>query len=204
MANNASVNVIPYLFNKSRKRAKYVIGGEPYTAKSTLKKFPRLVGILQPSGRIKMKSVEDKFRRWFKSGRIEKDAFRIDAPEFREIDSALTKTFRNYICDDPIMGNYDVPSLFDFLDEEIKKTMRENLRTKAYLNLRARMKKLNDGEEDTHTFYSGEFEILPGTDLEDTIHKMREKVIERLEKMESAVGSGWALEKDPKRETSLC
>ena len=189
------MNVSAYLFDQSRKRGRYVIGGKHYTAKSALKKFPRLIGLLQPSGRIKTKSVEDKFRRWIKSGKFKSSDFEVDAPQFLEVNSALDKTFRDYICDDPIIGNYDVPSLFDFLDENIKKTMRENLGTKVYLNLRARMKKLNDGEEDTHTFYSGEFEILPGTDLEDTIRKMREKVIELLEKMEAAVGSGWALVK---------
>ena len=70
MANNVSANAVTYLFDQSRKRTRYVIGGEPHTAKSALKKFPRLIGVLQPSGRIKMKSIEAKFRRWFKSGRF--------------------------------------------------------------------------------------------------------------------------------------
>ena len=94
MANKVCATLSPYLFNQSRKRARYVIGGTPHTAKSALKKFPRLIGVLQPSGRIKMKSVEDKFRRCFKSGKFEKDAFRIDAPEFREHKVEINGTFR--------------------------------------------------------------------------------------------------------------
>ena len=195
MMNKVSATVSPYLFHQSRKRAKYVIGGEPYTAKSALKKFPRLVGLLQPSGRIKRKSVEDKFRRFFRKGKLKKDDFSINAPEFREHKVGINGTFRDYICDDPIIGSYDVPALFDFLAEEIKKTMRENLGTKVYLNLRAQMRKLNDGKQETHTFYSGEFKILrdatPG-DIEEVIQRMEAKISELLEKMEMAVGSGWA------------
>ena len=54
------------------------------------------------------------------------------------------------------------------------------------------MKKLSDGKEETHT-YSGEYEIFPGTDLDDVISRMREIVAERLSKMEEAIGSGWVL-----------
>ena len=190
-----NVSASPYLFDQSRKRARYVIGGEPHTAKSALKKFPRLVGLLQPSGRIKTKSVEDKFRRWIKSGKFKSSDFSIDAPEFREHKVGINGTFCDYICDDPIIGSYDVPALFDFLGEEIKKTMRENLGTKVYLNLRARIRKLNDGKEETHTFYSGEFKVLRGAtpgDIEEVIRKMEAKISELLEKMEMAVGSGWA------------
>ena len=195
MANNESANAIPYLFDQFRKRGKYVIGGTPHTAKTALKKFPRLIGLFEPSGRIETKSVEDKFRRWFRSGRFKSSDFEVDAPLFLEVNSALAKTFRNYICDDPIIGNYDTHHFSISSKKNIKKMMRENLGTKAYLNLHTLMKKLNDGEEDTQKFYSGEYEILPGTDLEDTIHKIRKKVIERLEKMETAAGSGWALVK---------
>ena len=55
--------------------------------------------------------------------------------------------------------------------------MRENSGTKVYLNLVARMKK------------------LPGTDFDDVIEKMRKKISENFEKLETAVGSGWALVK---------
>ena len=55
------------------------------------------------------------------------------------------------------------------------------------------MRKISDGKEATHTFYSGEFEILQGTDLDIVIHEMRETISERLMKMEAAVGSGWVL-----------
>ena len=37
-----------------------------------MEKFPRLVGLLQPNGRIKRKSVEDKFRRFFRKGKFKK------------------------------------------------------------------------------------------------------------------------------------
>ena len=53
------------------------------------------------------------------------------------------------------------------------------------------MRKTSDAKEATHTFYSGEFEILPGTDLDDVLLRMRETISERLSKMEAAVGSGW-------------
>ena len=97
MANNEkNAREIPYLFNKSRKRARYVIGGEPHTAKSALKKFPNLIGLLQPRGRIKRKSVEDKFRRWFKNGKFKKEDFQVDAPLFLESNRALDGTFREF------------------------------------------------------------------------------------------------------------
>ena len=131
MANNESVKsatVIPYLFYNSgtRKPSKYFIGGESHTAKSALKKFPRLIGLLQPKGRIKRKSVEDKFRRWFKKGNFKKEDFSVDAPPFVESNRALDGTFREFTCDDPIIGNYDLPSVFDFMHRNIKKMMREN------------------------------------------------------------------------------
>ena len=194
MADNENASEIPYLFySGTRKPAKYFIGGKPHTAKSALEKFPRLIGILQPGKRIKRKSVEDKFRRWFRKGKFKNEDFEISALEFLESKRALDGTFKEFTCDDPIIGNYDLPSVFDFLAENIKKTMRENSRTKVYLNLVASMKKLNNETEDTHTFYSGEFEIFPGTDFDDVIEKMRKKISENSEKLETAVGSGWTL-----------
>ena len=192
---NESASEIPYLFYKSgsRKPAKYFVDGKPYTAKSALEKFPRLIGLLQPNGRIKRKSVEDKFRRYFRKGKFKDEDFNVEAPEFLESKRALDGAFREFICDDPMIGGYDLPSVFNLLAENIKKTMRENTGTKVYLNLVARMRMLNDGREDTHTFYSGEFEIFPGTDLDDVIEKMKKNIFEKFEKMETAVGSGWAL-----------
>ena len=199
MADNESVknkSASVYLFYKSgtRKPAKYFVNGKPYTAKSALEKFPRLFGILQPGGkRIKRKSVEDKFRRWFRKGKFKNEDFRVDAPEFLESNRALDGTFKEFTCDDPMIGGYDLPSLFDLMRHNIKKMMRENSGTKVYLNLVARMKKLNDETEDSHTFYSGEFEIFPGTDLDTVIEEMFKNISEKFEKMETAVGSGWAL-----------
>ena len=46
------------------------MGGEYFSAKNALKKFPQLIGILQPRGKIKQKSLEDKFRCWFVKGKI--------------------------------------------------------------------------------------------------------------------------------------
>ena len=82
--NNVSTTETSYLFYKSgtRKPAKYLIGGHPHTAKFALEKFPRLIGLLQPNGRIKRKSVEDKFRRFFRKGKFKKEDFSVDAPEF--------------------------------------------------------------------------------------------------------------------------
>ena len=202
MADNEGENTreIPYLFYKfgTRKPAKYVIGGTPYTAKSALAKFPRLIGILQPGNRrnpIKRKSVEDKFRRYFRKGKFKNEDFRVDAPEFLESARALDGTFKEFTCDDPIIGGYDLPSLFDLMRQNIKEMMRENSGTKVYLNLVAMMKKLNDETEASHTFYSGEFEIFPGTDFDDVIEKMKKNIFENFEKMETAVGSGWGLVK---------
>ena len=122
-----------------------------------------------------------------------KIVFNVEPPQFRETNSALNKTFREYLCDDKILNNYDVPSQFQLLDENIKKVLRQNMNTKVYLNVRALMRKTSDGKEATHTFYSGEFEILQGTDLDNTILLMRKTISERLSKMEAAVGSGWVL-----------
>ena len=146
-------NVSDYLFiSKSRKSAKYFINGEYFSAKGALRKFPQLIGILQPSGKIKQKSLEDKFRRWFVKGKFSEKSFNVEAPRFLETNSALNETFREYLCDDPILNNYDVPSLFALLDENLKKTLRENVK--------ARMRKTSDAKEAIHTFYSGEFEVL--------------------------------------------
>ena len=73
--------------------------------------------------------------------------------------------------------------------------MQQNLNTKVYLNIRARMVKLEDGEqkEATHTFYSGVFEIFPGSDLEDMVSQMKDTILERFTMMELAVRSGWTL-----------
>ena len=172
-----NVNVSDYLFiSKSRKKARYNIGGEYFSAKGALKKFPQLIGILQPSGKIKQKSLEDKFRRWFVKGKFSEKSFNVEAPRFLETNSALNKTFREYLCDDPILNNYDVPSLFALLDENLKKTLRENTNTKVYLNVKALMRKTSDAKAATHTFYSGEFEILQGTDLDNVILRMRETI----------------------------
>ena len=159
--------------------------------------FPRLIGLLQPNSRIKRKSVEDKFRRYFRKGKFKNEDFWVDALEFLESARPLDGTFREFTCDDPIIdiGGYDLPSLFDLMRENIKKMMRENTGTKVYLNLVARMKNLNDETEDSQTFYSGEIEIFPGTDFDDIIGKMKKNIFENFEKMETAVGSGWALVK---------
>ena len=125
-----------------------------------LKKFPNPIGLLQPRGRIKRKSVQDKFRRLFKNGKFKKEDFQVDAPLFLESNRALDGTFREFTCDDPIIGNYDLPSVFDFMHQNIKKLMQENAGTKVYLNLRAMMRKLNDETEASHVFYSGEFKFF--------------------------------------------
>ena len=71
-----NVNVSDYLFiSENRKNSKYSIGGKYFSAKDALKKFPQLIGILQPNGKIKQKSLEDKFRRWFAKGRLTKEHF---------------------------------------------------------------------------------------------------------------------------------
>ena len=137
-----------YLFiSESRKKARYNIGGEYFSTKNALKKFPQLIGILQPRRKIKQKSLEDKFRCWFVKGKISKKVFNVEPPQFRETNSALNKTFREYLCDDKILNNYDVPSLFQLLDENIKKVLRENMNTKVYLNVRALMRKTSDGKK---------------------------------------------------------
>ena len=189
-----NVNGSDYLFiSKSRKSAKYFINGEYFSAKGALKKFPQLIAILQPSGKIKQKSLEDKFRRWFVKGKFSEKSFNVEAPRFLETSSALNKTSREYLCDDPILNNYDVPSLFALLDKNLKKTLRENTNTKVYLNVKALMRKTSHAKEAIHTFHSGEFEILQGTDIGEIILKMRETISERLSKMEASVGSGWVL-----------
>ena len=189
---NENGNGRPFLFyeSKTRKPAKYFIGGEPQSA---LKKFPKLIGLLQPKQRIKQKSVEDKFRRFFRRGKLKKEDFAVDAPQFWESNRALDGSFKEFLCDDPIIEIYDLPSLFELLTESIKKVMRENTRTKVYLNLRAKMKKHSDGTEASHVFYSGEFEIFSGTDLSVVIEEMRKVIFKRFEKMETFVGSGWTL-----------
>ena len=117
-------NVTDYSFiSKTKKSAKYFIFGEYFSAKNALRKFPQLIGILQPSGKIKQKSLEDKFRRWFAKGKFSEKSFNVEAPQFRETNSALDKTFREYMCDDPILNNYDVPTLFSLLDENLKKVL---------------------------------------------------------------------------------
>ena len=57
------------------------------------------------------------------------------------------------------------------------------------------MSKLSDGTVASHVFYSGEFEIFPGTDLNDVIAEIRKVISERFEKMKTFVGSGWTLVK---------
>ena len=198
MVNNKSAKTereVPFLFYESgtRKPAKFHIGGEPHTAKSALKKFPKLIRLLQPKRRIKKKSVEDEFRRFFRRGRLKKEDFVVDAPPFLESRRALDGSFKEFVCDDPIIENYDLPSVFELLTESIKKVMRENTGTKVYLNLRAKMSNLSDGTVASHVFYSGELGVL--TDLNDVIAEMRKVISERFEKMETFVGSGWTLVK---------
>ena len=125
MVNNESAKTereVPFLFYESgtRKPAKFHIGSEPHTAKSALKKFPKLIGLLQPKRRIKKKSVEDKFRRFFRRGRLKKEDFVVDAPLFLESRQALDGSFKEFVCDDPIIENYDLPSVFELLTESIK------------------------------------------------------------------------------------
>ena len=47
------------------------------------------------------------------------------------------------------------------------------------------MRKLNDETEASHVFYSGEFEIFPGTDFDDVIGEMFQWTSEKFEKMET-------------------
>ena len=67
------------------------------------------------------------------------------------------------------------------------------MNTKVYLNLKAEMMKVNGEQKEIHKFYSGEFEIFPGTDLNEVLTQMRNTILERLAKLENAVGSGWTL-----------
>ena len=137
-----------------------------------------------------------KKNRWFfRRGKLKREDFAVDAPMFLESRRALDRSFKEFVCDDPIIENYDLPSVFELLTESMKKVMRENTGTKVYLNLRAKMSKLSDGTVASHVFYSGEFEIFPGTDLNDVITEMRKVISERFEKMETFVGSGWTLVK---------
>ena len=48
-------------------------------------------------------------------------------------------------------------------------------------------------KEEIFTFYSGEFEIFPGTDLNDVLKRMESTTVDRLAKLEQAVRSAWSL-----------
>ena len=183
-----------YFYNTNNRTARYEIDGSSYTAKSALKQFPRLIGLLQnPKKRIKTKSLDDKFRLYFKTGKFKPTYF--SAPLFYFDQDSLEKTFQDYVADDPIIENYLIPSFFDLVAEELKTKIQEKGTKKTCFNLKVLLQKINDGLEAEFIFYSGIFEILSSTNIDEVIQLMRQKVAIRLDKLETAVGSGWTFVK---------
>ena len=115
----------------------------------------------------------------------------INPPEFRLLQGALGQTFRDYVLDDPRIKDHDVVSLFTYIRDITIHLMQQNPNAKVYLNLRANMAKINNGKEEVHTFYSGVYEIFSGTNLEEALRQMRDKIFERFSMPEEAEGSDW-------------
>ena len=162
-----------------RQPGSIIINGEKLSAREALEKYSQLQGFLQPEKGLKENSLHAKLRAWFKNGEIPNYIINEQPPEFRQIQTALNQTFRDYILDDPRIKNYDVPTLINYLKPQIIRLMQQNPNTKVHLNLKARMGKIRENyKEEIHTFYSGEFEILKGTNLEDILNQMKNTIIE--------------------------
>ena len=183
----------PTPITRRRNRA-ILINGERLTARQTLERYPQLRGYLQLERRLAERTLHAKLRRDFKNGRIPDHILNENPPQFQIILGALDLAVRDYILDDPRIRNYDIPSLFNYPRPQIVNLMQQNFNTKVYLNVKTKMAKIG-GEymEDTFKFYSGEFEIFPGTDLNDILKQMESTIMERFAKLEQAVGSGWSL-----------
>ena len=175
------------------RRQTLIINGNRFTARQALERYPQLREFLQPKRRLTEKSLLAKVRKYINGNKVPDHILNLQPPEFHMIQGALDQTFRNYL-DDPRIRNHDVPFLFTYIHNSIIRLMQQNLNTKVYLNLRANKAKVNkDYKEEVHTFYSGGFEIFPGTNLDEVLSQMKSNVIERLAKLQNAVGSSWTL-----------
>lgn len=159
-----------------------------------MERYPQLRGYLEPDKRLKEGTLHAKLRRELRDGKIPDHILNLYPPQFQITRGALDLAVRDYTLDDPRISNYDIPSLFNYLSPQIINIMQQNFNTKVYLNIKAKMAKIGgEYKEEIITFYSGEFEIFPGTDLNDVLKQMENTIVERFAKLEQAVGSGWSL-----------
>ena len=173
------------------RRTGFVIGGRSYTAKQALNKFPQLVGFLQPKKKIK--SLENKFRVWFKKGKIPDHIFNEQPPEFVLVNGALGGAFQEYKMEDDRINRHGISSLFDYLKERIITLINQHPNTKLNLTVYATTFQPSSGDTELKALRTGSIEFLAGTDPEVIFNTFREVIYERLAKSEDAVGSGWLL-----------
>ena len=184
----------PQLILRNQQRDAIEINGEQMTARQAFERYPQLHGYLQLGKRLKKGSLHAKLIKLHKKGGIPDHILNESPPNFQLIRGAMDVEVRDYLLDDPRISNYDIPSLFNYLRPQIINVMQQNFNTKAYLNIKTKMAKLGeDYKEDIFSFYSGEYEIFPGTDLNDVIRQMENTIVGRFVKLEQAVGSGWTL-----------
>ena len=104
---------------RTRRTTKITVQGKTYTAKQTLDEYPQLIGFLQPKKKIKQKSLEAKFRAWFKKGKIPEHIFNEQPPEFFLVRGALGGTFQEYKLEDERLHRHGVRTVFDYVKDRI-------------------------------------------------------------------------------------
>ena len=177
-----------------RTRTKITVQGKTYTAKQALTEYPQLVGFLQPKKKIKQKSLEAKFRAWFKKGKIPEHILNEQPPEFVLTRGALGGTFQEYKLEDERLHRHGIRTVFDYVKDRIINLINQHNNTKLYLVINTTMYQPTSGDVQEKRLHSATIEFLAGTDPEVTFKTIRDVVYERLAKLEHAVGSGWVLQ----------
>ena len=178
---------------RTRRATKITVQGKTYTAKQALTEYPQLVGFLQPKKKIKQKSLEAKFRAWFKKGKIPEHILNEQPPEFVLARGALGGTFQEYKLEDERLHRHGVQTVFDYVKDRIINLISQHPNTKLYLVINTTMYQPTSGDIRKQRLHSATFEFLAGTDPEVILSSIREVIYERLAKLEHAVGSGWVL-----------
>ena len=114
--------------------------------------------------------------------------------EARETDSALRCFTKKYTING--IDGYDGDSFCNSAEDSITKVMRENRQTKVKLIFKCYMiKERPDGEAIIRpfNFHSDIMNILGGTDVNELYNMMIETIKEKIDKVESAEGTGWRL-----------
>jgi hypothetical protein len=162
-----------------------------------LENNPHLRAFLQPGRPLKPRSLQAKYRRMLKQGKIPGEILNPGPPAFELTSGALDDAVKVYTFNDPVIRAFDPTSFFRFIRDALITLLTEHPNYKVYTVLRCEMLR-TDADTGATTvqemrFFSRTREIILGMDLPGFLDGIIVKGILTNFSERQSEGSGWRL-----------